>query len=140
MKSLYTENKPLTRGMVYEYSGRIVIVWNIYDASRTVFVIEGQMWRKAGEFVLGENESLHQWKGKYEFKHARAESTRGELVAVTSIKTYWKYDRNALPGFNIPVYRKVTEKAPTKYYLWAAPHVQIYLSAEEAAALDWIKY
>ena len=140
MKILFTENELLSMGIVYDYSPDVIVVGNLYDESRIVFTREGEYWRKAGKLSLGDDESLHQWAEESRVEYARAESTHGELVAVTSTKTYWVFSRNALLGLNIPVYRKVTEKAPPMYYLWRVPHVQIYLSTEEAAALDWVKY
>ena len=142
MKILYTENEMLSLGMIYDYYPGIIIVGNIYDATRTVFTAEGQLWRKVGEIgQLGADESLHQWVCRQEVESARAESARGELVAVTYVDIRWEYSRNALPKLDIPIYRKVVEKAQTKYYLHGVARVEeIQLSAEEVAALSWIKY
>jgi len=141
MKILYTENELLALGMIYDYSSGVIVVWNIYDKTRTIFVREGQMWRKAGKLDLAENESLHEWVCSYEIEYARADSAHGEIISVTYVDIRWKYDRNALPGLQIPIYRKVIEKAPTKYYLRHTARVEaIQLSAEEVAALEWVKY
>jgi len=144
MKTLFTENELLALGMIYDYSPDIIVVWKRYDKTRTIFVREGQMWRKAGKLDLAENESLHQWESRSEVEYARAASDREEniyMFSVTYVDIHWMYARNALPELQIPIYLKVIEKAPTQYYLRHTERVEaIQLSADEVAALDWIKY
>ena len=144
MKILFTEAEVEALGMIYDYSPSVIVVWNIYDASQTIFAAEGEYWRKAGKLDLAENESLHQWESRSEVEYARAASDREEniyMFSVTYVDIHWMYARNALPELQIPIYLKVIEKAPTQYYLRHTERVEaIQLSAEEAAALDWIKY
>jgi len=145
MKILFTEAEVETLGMIYDYSPGVIIVWNIYDKTRTVFVHEGEYWRKAGEIgQLDADESLHQRESRSEVEYARTDSARGENIytfSVTYVDIHWMYARNVLPGLDIPIYRKVIEKAPTQYYLRHTARVEaIQLSADEAAALNWVKY
>ena len=144
MKILFTETEVEALGMIYDYSPGVIVVWNIYDKTRTIFAREGQMWRKAGKLDLAENESLHQLAARSEVEYARTDSARGEIsymFSVTYAEIRWVFARNALPGLQIPIYRKVIEKAPTQYYLRHTERVEaIQLSAEEVAALEWIKY
>ena len=60
MKALFTENEMLSLGMIYDYYPGIIIVGNIYDKTRTVFVREGQMWRKIGEICYSVGLSTEQ--------------------------------------------------------------------------------
>jgi len=141
MKILFTDAEVEALGMIYDYSPGVIVVWNIYDKTRTIFAREGQMWRKAGKLDLAENESLHEWVDEASVEYARASTADREIISVTYAEIRWAYSRNALQGLNIPIYRKVTEKSPTKYYLRGDAQVEeIQLGAEEVAALEWIKY